>query len=123
MSPLNVLLVVLYVAAGIAAAWEARRKGYHDLVFTLVGVALGPITLLLMLFLPPRPLKVGQPVRPAAPIELSDGRRIRPTHVSVVRAVKEVDGELVCLITAPEGTRHWVAQEALSRVHRRPGGR
>ncbi len=116
MSPLNVLLVVLYVAAGVAAAWEARRKGYHDLIFTVLGVLLGPILLLIMLFLPPRPLKIGQTVRPAAPIALEDGRRIRPNHVTVVRAIKQVDGELVCLITAPEGTRHWVAQEALSRV-------
>jgi hypothetical protein len=115
-SPLNVLLVVLYVAAGVAAAWEARRKGYHDLIFTVLGVLLGPILLLIMLFLPPRPLKVGQAVRPAAPIALEDGRRIRPNHVTVVRDVKEVGGELVCLITSPDGTRHWVAQEALSRV-------
>ncbi|GAB3755089.1 hypothetical protein [Microlunatus parietis] len=116
MSPLNVLLVVLYVAAGVAAAWEARRKGYHDLIFTVLGVLLGPILLLIMLFLPPRPLKVGQTVRPAAPIALEDGRRLRTNHVTVVRAVKVVDGELVCLITSPEGSRHWVAQEALSRV-------
>lgn len=110
------LLVALYVAAGIAAAWEARRKGYHDLLFLVLGVLLGPILLLIMLFLPPRPLRIGQPVRPAAPISLEDGRRIRPNHVTVVRAIKEVDGELVCLISAPNGTQHWVAQEALSRV-------
>lgn len=111
-----VLLVVLYVAAGIAAAWEARRKGYDDWLFLVLGLAFGPITLLAMLFLKPRQLKVGQPVHPAAPIALEDGRKIPRSHVTVVRDVRVMDGELVCLITAPSGSRHWVAQEALTRV-------
>ena len=38
--------------------------------------------------------------------------------MSVVREVAVADGETVCLITAPSGSRHWVAQEALSRVGR-----
>ncbi|GAA2098043.1 hypothetical protein GCM10009841_10760 [Microlunatus panaciterrae] len=115
---MSTLLVLLYVSTGVAAAWEARRKGYHDLLFLLLGVALGPILLLVMLVLKPRPLAVGQPVRPAAVIRLDDGRRIPPSHVSVVRAVSVADGEIICQITAPGGSRHWVAQEALSRVGR-----
>lgn len=112
------LLLALYVAAGVAAGWDARRKGYDDLVFMIIGITLGPIALLGMWFLPPKALRVGTPVRPAAAITLGDGRRIKTSDVSVVREVAVVDGEPVCLITAPSGTRHWVAQESLSRVGR-----
>jgi hypothetical protein len=114
----DVLLVVLYVAAGIAAAWEARRKGYDDRLFLVLGVLLGPILLIAMWLLKPRPLAVGTPVRPAAPITLDDGRRILPSHVSVVRATSVIDETLVCQITAPDSSKHWVAQEALTRVRR-----
>ncbi|MGI8456905.1 MAG: hypothetical protein ACR2LI_02160 [Propionibacteriaceae bacterium] len=110
------LLVLLYVAAGVAAAWEARRKGHDDLLFLVIGVVLGPIALIGMWFLPRTALAVGTPVRPAAKITLDDGRIIPTRHVSVVRAAKVIDGEQVCLITAPSGTQHWVAQEALSRL-------
>lgn len=112
------LLIALYVAAGVAAGWDARRKGWDDLVFTSIAVLLGPIALLGMWFLPPRALRIGTPVRPAAAITLDDGRRIRTSDVSVVRDVAVIDGEPVCLITAPSGSRHWVAQEVLSRVGR-----
>ena len=74
----DLLLLVLYLSAGIAAAWEARRKGYDDRLFLVLGVVLGPIALLGMLLLRARPLQVGTVVRPAAPIALDDGRRIRP---------------------------------------------
>jgi hypothetical protein len=114
----DVLLLVLYVSAGVAAAWEARRKGYDDRLFTVLGVVLGPIALLLMLLLRPRQLEVGTVVRPAAPIALEDGRRIRPSHVSVVREVAVVDGVALCRITGPDTGSHWVAQEALTRVRR-----
>ena len=112
------LIVALYVAAGIAAGWDARRKGWDDRVFMIIGIALGPIALLGMWLLPPRALKIGTTVRPAAAITLADGGRIGPRHVSVVRDVAVVDGEPVCLITSPSGGRHWVAQEALSRTGR-----
>lgn len=114
------LLVALYVAAGIAAAWDARRKGYDDRLFLVLGILLGPLLLIVMWFLKPKPLAVGTPVRPAAPITLDDGRRISPSHVSVVRATSVIDDTPVCQITAPDASRHWVAQEALSRIrHRR----
>jgi hypothetical protein len=116
----DVLLVILYVAAGIAAAWDARRKGYDDRLFLLLGLLLGPILLIAMWFLKPRPLAVGTPVRPAAPISLDDGRTIPPSHVSVVRATTVIDGTPVCQITAPDSSKHWVAQEALTRVRARP---
>ena len=112
----DLLLLVLYLSAGVAAAWEARRKGYDDRLFLVLGVVLGPIALLGMLLLRTRPLHVGTVVRPAAPVALDDGRRIRPSHVSVVREVSVVDGVQVCRITAPDGGAHWVAQEALTRV-------
>ena len=112
------LLLALYVAAGVAAGWDARRKGYDDLLFMIIGIVLGPIALLGMWLLPPKALKIGTPVRPAAAIVLDDGRRIRTSDVSVVREVAVAEGETVCLITAPSGSRHWVAQEALSRVGR-----
>jgi hypothetical protein len=114
----DVLLIVLYVSAGVAAAWEARRKGYDDRLFSVLGVVLGPIALLLMLLLPQRRLEVGAVVRPAAPIALADGGRIRPSHVSVVREVAVVDGVALCRITGPDAGAHWVAQEALTRVRR-----
>lgn len=112
------LLLALYIAAGVAAGWDARRKGYDDLLFMIIGIILGPIALLGMWFLPPKALKIGTPVRPAAPIVLEDGRRIKTSDVSVVREVAVADGEIVCLIIAPSGSRHWVAQESLSRVGR-----
>jgi hypothetical protein len=112
----DTLLVVLYVASGIAASWEARRKGYDDWLFLVLGILLGPILLIIMLFLRPRPLHVGTPVRPAARIALDDGRVLTPSHVSVVREVRELDGAHLCRITGPAGTSHWVSQEALSRV-------
>jgi hypothetical protein len=115
----DLLLLVLYLSAGVAAAWEARRKGYDDRLFLVLGVVLGPIALLGMLLLRARPLQVGTVVRPAAPIALDDGRRIRPSHVSVVREVAVLDGVQVCRITAPDGGPHWVAQEALTRVRGR----
>ncbi|MBA8793200.1 hypothetical protein FHX74_000794 [Friedmanniella endophytica] len=111
-----VLLVALYVAAGIAAGWDARRKGWDDRIFMIITVVLGPIALLGMWFLPPKALRIGQPVRPASTITLDDGRQLKPGFVTVVRDTAVVDGEPVCLITAPSGSRHWVAQEALSRV-------
>ncbi|BAK34225.1 hypothetical protein MLP_12110 [Microlunatus phosphovorus NM-1] len=117
---IDVLLVILYVAAGIAAAWDARRKGYDDRLFLVLGIILGPILLIIMWFLKPKPLAIGTVVRPAAPITLDDGRRIPPSHVSVVRGTSIIDNTLVCEITAPDQTRHWVAQEALTRV--RHGG-
>ena len=67
----------------------------------------------------PKPLAVGTPVRPAAPIALDDGRKIPPSHVSVIRATSVIDDTLVCEITAPDASRHWVAQEALTRVRHR----
>lgn len=112
----DVLLVVLYLTAGLVAAWDARRKGYDDRLFLILGVLLGPILLIAMWFLKPKPLAVGTPVRPAAPIVLDDGRKIPPTHVSVVRATSVIDNTLVCRITAPDASPHWVAQEALTRV-------
>ncbi len=112
------LLIALYVTAGVAAGWDARRKGWDDLVFTAIAVVLGPIALIGMWLLPVRALRIGTPVRPATAITLDDGRRIKPSDVSVVRDVGVIDGEPVCLITAPSGSRHWVAQEALSRVGR-----
>jgi hypothetical protein len=117
----DVLLIVLYVSAGIAAAWEARRKGYDDRLFLVLGIALGPLALLLMLLLRQRQLQVGTVVRPAAPIALEDGRRIRPSHVSVVREVAVRDGEVLCRITGPDAAPHWVAQEALTRVRGHAG--
>ena len=116
----DILLVVLYVSAGLVAAWDARRKGYDDRVFLVLGIILGPILLIGMWFLKPRPLAVGTPVRPAAPIALDDGSKIAPTHVSVVRATSIIDGTLVCQITAPDASKHWVAQEALTRVRTKP---
>lgn len=115
----DALLVALYVAAGIAAAWDARRKGYDDRLFLVLGIVLGPILLIIMWFLKPKPLAVGTPVRPAAPITLDDGRKIPPSHVTVVRATTVLDDTLVCQITAPDASRHWVAQEALTRVRHR----
>jgi hypothetical protein len=115
----DVLLVILYVAAGIAAAWEARRKGYDDRLFLVLGILLGPILLIVMWLLKPKPLAVGTPVRPAAPIMLDDGRKIPTSHVSVVRATSVIDQTLVCQITAPDSSKHWVAQEALTRVRDR----
>ena len=115
----DALLVILYVAAGIAASWEARRKGYDDRLFLVLGIILGPILLLIMWLLKPKALAVGTPVRPAAPITLDDGRRIPPSHVSVVRNTSVIDNTLVCEITAPDSSRHWVAQEALTRVRHR----
>ena len=112
----DVLLVILYVAAGIAAAWDARRKGYDDRLFLILGIVLGPILLIAMWFLKPKPLAVGTPVRPAAPIALDNGTKIPPTHVSVVRATSVIDDTLVCQITAADASLHWVAQEALTRV-------
>ena len=112
----DTLVVVLYVAAGIAASWEARRKGYNDWLFLALGVALGPILLIIMWLLKPRRLEVGTPVRPAARIALDDGRVIPTSHVSVVREVDVIDRATVCRITAPGGSSHWVAQEALTRV-------
>jgi len=112
----DVLLVILYVAAGIAAAWDARRKGYDDRLFLLLGLLLGPVLLIIMWFLKPKPLAIGTPVRPAAPIALDDGGKIPPSHVSVVRATTVIDHTLVCQITAPDASLHWVAQEALTRV-------
>ena len=47
----DVLLVMLYLAAGIAAAWYARRKGYDDRLFLILGVILRPILLIAMWFL------------------------------------------------------------------------
>lgn len=112
----DVLLVVLYLTAGLVAAWDARRKGYRDWPFMIAGLALGPIALLGMWLLKPRPLRVGTPVRPAAPIQLENGARIKPSHVSVVRAVDIIDDTMVCQITAADHTLHWVAQEALKPV-------
>ncbi|GAA3620113.1 hypothetical protein [Microlunatus ginsengisoli] len=112
----DVLLVVLYVTAGIVAAWDARRKGYDDRVFLVLGIVFGPLLLIVMWFLKPKPLAVGTPVRPAAPITLDDGSKIPPSHVTVVRATTVIDNTLVCRITAPDASPHWVAQEALTRV-------
>jgi hypothetical protein len=112
----DVLLVALYVTAGIVAAWDARRKGYDDRLFLILGIVFGPILLIVMWFLEPKPLAVGTPVRPAAPIALDDGRKIAPTHVTVVRATTVIDNTLVCQITAADKSLHWVAQEALTRV-------
>ena len=100
----DVLLVILYITAGLVAAWDARRKGYDDRLFLILGVLLGPILLIAMWFLKPRPLPVGTPVRPAAPITLEDGRKIPPTHVSVVRATEVMENTLVCQITAPDSS-------------------
>ena len=108
----------MYVASGIAAAWEARRKGYDDWLFLGVGVLLGPLTLLVLLVLPGRRLAVGTRVRPAAPIALASGGRIPTSHRSVVSEVSEIDGVPVCQISGPDGEPHWVAQEALTRVRR-----
>ena len=120
----EMLLVLLYGASGVAAAWEARRKGYRETIFVVLALLLGPITLLAMWLLKPRSLEVGTPVRPAAPIQLEDGGRIPPSHVTVVRDVSVVDGTVICLVTAPDRSRHWVAQEALTRVGRpEPDGR
>ena len=116
----DILLVILYVTAGVVAAWEARRKGYDDRLFLVLGVLLGPLTLIGMWLLKPRALSVGTVVRPAAPISLDDGRRIPPRHVSVVRDVAVIDGVTVCQITGPDRMPHWVAQEALTRVRSRP---
>ena len=115
----DALLVALYVAAGIAAAWDARRKGYDDRLFLVLGIILGPILLIIMWLLKPKPLAVGTVVRPAAPIALDDGNKIPPSHVSVIRATSVIDDTLVCEITAPDSSRHWVAQEALTRVRHR----
>lgn len=112
------LLVALYVSFGIAAAWDARRKGYSDTLFLILGVIFGPLALIVLWFVKPRRLEVGTPVRPAAPIQLEGGGVIPPGHVSVVRNVSVVDGEVVCQITARDRTLHWVAQEALTRVGR-----
>jgi hypothetical protein len=112
----DVLLVLLYVAAGIAASWEARRKGYNEWLFLVLGIVLGPILLIIMWLLKPRRLEIGTPVRPAARIQLEDGRVIPVSHVSVVREVTVIDGATVCRITAPGGSSHWVAQEALTRL-------
>ncbi len=112
------LLVALYASFGIAAAWDARRKGYDDTVFLMLGIVFGPLALMALWFVRPRRLEVGTPVRPAAPIALEGGGVIPPAHVSVVRAVSVMDGEPVCQITARDRTLHWVAQEALSRVGR-----
>lgn len=117
---MSTLLVLLYVSAGVAAAWEARRKGYNDMIFMVLGILLGPLLLLVMLFISPKALQVGQPVRPAGVIRLDDGRTIKPSHVTVVRDVSTSDGEIICLITGPDGGKHWVAQEALSAVSK-PG--
>ena len=57
----DVLLVALYVAAGIAAAWDARRKGYDDRLFLVLGIILGPILLIIMWLLKPKPLAVARP--------------------------------------------------------------
>lgn len=114
----TVLLVALYVSFGIAATWGARRKGYSDMMFLVLGIVFGPLALIALWFVRPRQLQVGTPVRPAAPIRLEDGGVIRPAHVSVVRAVSVIDGEVVCQITARDRTLHWVAQEALTRVGR-----
>jgi hypothetical protein len=116
------LLVVLYVSAGLVAAWDARRKGYDDRLFLVLGIILGPILLIAMWFLKPKALPVGTPVRPAAPITLDDGSKIPPTHVSVVRETTVIDGTLVCRITGPDKSPHWVAQEALTRVRSNPAG-
>lgn len=116
----DILLVALYVAAGIAASWEARRKGYSEWPFLVLGIVLGPVLLIVMWFLTPRRLEVGTPVRPAARIALDDGRFLPTSHVSVVREVAVLDGTAVCRITAPGGSSHWVAQEALSRLGKRP---
>jgi len=113
---IDVLLIALYLTAGLVASWDARRKGYPDWPFLIVAMLLGPIALLGMWLLKPRHLPVGTPVRPAAPIMLTDGRKIAPSHVSVVRAVNIIDDTMVCQITAADQTLHWVAQEALKPV-------
>ena len=113
---LDVLLVVLYLSAGLAASWEARRKGYSDWLFLALGVLFGPVALIGLWFLKPRQLAVGTPVRPAARIQLDRGGVIPPSHVSVVRAVRVMDGQVVCQITAPDHSLHWVAQEAVTRL-------
>ncbi len=114
----DVLVVVLYLTAGLVAGWEARRKGYDDRIFPVLGLLFGPLMLLVMLLLRPRPLAVGTLVRPVAPIQLDDGGTIPRGHVSVVRGAEVVDATIICRITAPDGSPHWVAQEVLSRVRR-----
>lgn len=112
------LLVLLHVASGIAAGWDARRKGYPDWLFLVLGVVMGPLFLIIMWFLKPKGLQIGTPVKPVAKITLDSGAVIPASHVTVVRAVSVIDGAIVCLVTAPGGSRHWVAQEALTRVGR-----
>jgi len=113
---MDVLLIALYLTAGLVASWDARRKGYRDWPFLIIAMLLGPIALLGMWLLKPRHLQVGTPVRPAAPITLADGRKIKPSHVSVVRAVDIIDDTMVCQISAADRTLHWVAQEVLQPV-------
>jgi hypothetical protein len=117
----DVLLVVLYLTAGLVAGYEARRKGYDDWLFLGLALVLGPVMLLGMLFLPARPLAVGTPVRFVAPVQLDSGGRIPSGHVSVVREVDVIDGTRVCRITAPDRSAHWVSQEVLSRAGRAIG--
>lgn len=112
----EVLIIVLYVAAGLAAAWDARRKGYDDRIFMIIAFLLGPITLIGMWFLKPKPLKIGTVVRPVTAIRLDDGKRIPASHISVVRETTVIDGYFVCQISAPDQSLHWVAQEALKRL-------
>ena len=112
----DVLLVVLYLPPAWLRPGTPGARATTTGCSLILGVLLGPILLIAMWFLKPKPLAVGTPVRPAAPIALDDGRKIPPTHVSVVRATSVIDDTLVCQITAPDASLHWVAQEALTRV-------
>jgi hypothetical protein len=112
----EIAVIALYFACGAAVGGEARRKGYSYGLFLVLGLIFGPLTLIGMWLLPVRQLEVGTPVRTAAPIELEDGGLIPPRHVTVVRRVRDMDGVVVCQISAPDSSLHWVAADGLTRL-------
>lgn len=112
----DILLALVYASCGVLAGWEARRKGYSDWLFLILGLFFGPLALVGSWFLRQRRLEVGTPVRATVPIQLEDGSTIPTRHVSVVRRVRDVDGVTVCQITAEDRSLHWVVQEGLIRL-------
>ena len=110
-----VILLGVWLVIGAAAADIAKKKGYSQGGFLVVGLVLGLLGVALALILPSRPSHI----TPGSVAIFSEKYRLKSGNVctrGMATKVHEVDvkaGKPAALIDAPNGTRCWVPLSVL----------